>query len=186
MIEPVYDEIARLFASQGHTAYFGENVSQTEHALQSANQAERDGAPPELIVAALLHDIGHLLGGIDDDPAEHGLDGQHEEVGVAWLSRSFGPEITEPIRLHVTAKRYLCRVSSEYFDALSPASKRSLELQGGIFSPEEARAFESHPHFEAAIRLRHWDDAAKIPGLQVPGVDHYRDRIELTRLATAH
>ncbi|WP_422925179.1 phosphonate degradation HD-domain oxygenase [Singulisphaera sp. PoT] len=182
MIEPKYEEIARLFETQGHSAYFGEAVSQTEHALQAADLAEREGASPALIVAALLHDVGHLLGESDIDPADHGQDGQHEELGVAWLNRSFGPEVTEPIRLHVVAKRYLCRVEPGYFDDLSPASKRSLTLQGGIFSAEEAKAFESNPHFEAAIRLRHWDDEAKVPGLVVPGVEHYRDRIEATRL----
>jgi phosphonate degradation associated HDIG domain protein len=172
------DEIVRLFATRGHASYHGEAVSQAEHALQSAHLAEADDAPGPLVVAALLHDVGHLISGHDEDAADQGIDDHHEVAGAAWLSRSFGPEVVEPIRLHVAAKRYLCAVEPEYLLSLSPASRRSLELQGGPFLTEELAAFQAHPHHRAAVRLRRWDDAAKVPGLAVPGLDHYLDRVE--------
>jgi len=181
----VFEEISRLFEARGRDAYFGEDVSQAEHALQSARQAEAEGASDSLIVAALLHDIGHLVGGFDEDVAGRGIDGRHEDAGAAWLARSFGPRVVSPIRLHVAAKRYLCAVDPAYLDGLSPASRKSLGLQGGPASPEEVRAFEDDPDYEAAVRLRHWDDLAKIPGLDVPGLGHYRRRIEAARSESA-
>ncbi len=173
----IVDEIVNLFATRGAAAYHGEEVSQEEHALQAADLAARQGAPDALVVAALLHDVGHLLDGQDEDLADRGLDGRHEEAGCAWLSRHFGPEVTEPIRLHVAAKRYLCAVDPKYRAGLSPASLRSLELQGGPMTPAEVAAFEDGAFFRDAVRLRHWDDAAKVPGLAVPGPSHYRDRL---------
>ena len=173
----IVDEILGLFARRGAAAYHGESVSQTEHALQAAERAEREGAPDHLVVAALLHDLGHLLDGQDEDLAERGIDGGHEEAGCAWLSRHFGPEVTEPIRMHVAAKRYLCAVDRSYLDGLSPASRLSLSLQGGPMSAPESAAFESHPAHGDAVRLRRWDDAAKVPGLDLPGLEHYRDRL---------
>jgi phosphonate degradation associated HDIG domain protein len=179
MMTPIlFDRIARLFSERGDSAYFGEEVSQSEHALQSACLAEREGASDELVVAALLHDIGHLVNGHDEDIADRGLDGRHEDSGVAWLSAAFGPAVLEPIRLHVGAKRYLCAVDPSYRDALSEASRQSLALQGGPFEAAAVAAFEANPHHREAIRLRYWDDAAKVPGLIVPSLEHYRDRIE--------
>ncbi len=172
------DEIFTLFARQGDEAYFGEPVSQTEHALQAAYEAEQEGAPDLLVVAALLHDVGHLLHGEAENIADRGVDARHEEVGEAWLSRSFGPEVAEPVGLHVPAKRYLCAVDPAYAEQLSPASVQSLALQGGPMSEEEVRAFEQHPCSRAAVRLRRWDDMAKVPGLEVPGLAHYRARLE--------
>jgi gamma-butyrobetaine dioxygenase len=172
------DEIFALFESRGDEAYFGEPVSQTEHALQAAYQAESEHAPDTLVVAALLHDIGHLVHGLSEDVADRGVDARHEVVGETWLSHHFGPEIAQPVRLHVAAKRYLCAVDATYGEQLSPASVQSLALQGGPFSPAEVKAFEQHPHFREAVRLRRWDDAAKIPGLKVPDLEHYRSRVE--------
>ena len=106
----IVEEILDLFATKGASAYHGEAVSQAEHALQAADLAEQEGSPDALVVAALLHDVGHLLDGQDEDLAIRGVDGRHEEAGGAWLSRHFGPEVIEPIRLHVAAKRYLCAV----------------------------------------------------------------------------
>jgi len=166
-----------LFARRGAAAYHGEAVSQAEHALQAAELAERDGAPDRLVVAALLHDVGHLLDGQDEDLALRGVDGRHEEAGCAWLARHFGPDVTEPIRLHVAAKRYLCAVSSSYLNGLTPASRLSLSLQGGTMSDLERAEFRCNPAHDDAVRLRHYDDAAKVPGLDVPGFEHYRDRI---------
>jgi phosphonate degradation associated HDIG domain protein len=164
--------------AMGRAAYHGEAVSQVEHALQSAHLAEAEGATDALVVAALLHDVGHLISGHDEDAADQCIDDRHEVAGAAWLSCRFGSGVVEPIRLHVAAKRYLCVVEPDYFLGLSPASRRSLELQGGPFRAEERAAFEANPHHRAAVRLRRWDDAAKVPGLAVPGLDHYLDRIE--------
>jgi [1-hydroxy-2-(trimethylamino)ethyl]phosphonate dioxygenase len=174
----IIDEIIDLFQRQGDAAYHGEAVSQTEHALQSAALAEQQEAPDTLVVAALLHDIGHLLDGQDEDLADRGLDGRHEEAGCAWLAEHFGPKVTEPIRLHVAAKRYLCAVDPVYLAELSPASRLSLSLQGGPLEAEERADFESNPMYHEAIRLRYWDDTAKVPGLRVPGLEYYRARLE--------
>ncbi|HXJ94671.1 MAG TPA: HD domain-containing protein [Terriglobia bacterium] len=172
------DEILKLFATRGDEAYFGEPVSQKEHALQAAYQAEQEGAPASLVVAALLHDVGHLVHQLPEDIADQGLDGRHESAGEAWLARHFPPEVTEPVKLHVAAKRYLCKTDSEYLAQLSPASVQSLALQGGPFSDAEVREFEQHRYFREAVRLRRWDDRAKIPGLNVPGLEHYRPALE--------
>ncbi len=180
-----FDRIARLFSERGDSAYLGEEVSQSEHALQSAHLAEVEGASDELVVAALLHDIGHLVNGHDEDLADRGLDGRHEDFGARWLSATFGPAVLEPIRLHVAAKRYLCAVDPAYCDALSDASRQSLELQGGAFDAAGVASFEANPHHREAVRLRRWDDAAKVPGLDVPGLEHYRRRIEAAAVARA-
>jgi phosphonate degradation associated HDIG domain protein len=174
----IVDEILDLFATRGSAAYHGEAVSQEEHALQAADLAVREGAPDALIVAALLHDVGHLLDGQDEDLAEQGLDGRHEEAGCAYLAGHFGPEVTEPIRLHVAAKRYLCAVDPSYLSGLSPASRLSLKVQGGPMTPAEVAEFEGNAFFRDAVRLRHWDEAAKVPGLAVPGPSHYRGRLQ--------
>jgi phosphonate degradation associated HDIG domain protein len=174
----IIDRILELFAGPGQAAYFGEAVSQTEHALQTARQAEIAGADNCLVTAALLHDIGHLLLGLPEDVAGHGLDARHEEGGAHWLERYFGPPVTSPIRLHVPAKRYLCAVEPSYLAGLSPASQLSLRLQGGPMPPDDARHFEHEQHFAAAVLLRRWDDAAKVAGLVVPGLEHYRARLE--------
>jgi phosphonate degradation associated HDIG domain protein len=170
----VIDEIFRVFREQGSGAYLGEPVSLTEHMLQSASAAERDGAPPRLVAAALLHDYGHFIHELPEDSAEHGVDTRHEEVAHVFLSAYFGPEVAEPIRMHVAAKRYLCATEPSYMEALSPASILSLELQGGPYSPAEVAAFEASPHAEDAVRLRRYDDVGKVPGLATPGLEHYR------------
>jgi len=168
----IVDEILELFKTRGSAAYLGEPVSQQEHALQAARLAVLDGAPHALVAAALLHDVGHRLG-TEDNPAERGVDARHEASGHAWLARHFIPEVAEPVRLHVLAKRYLCAVEPEYMRSLSPASVRSLELQGGPLTMEEARAFEENSFGSEAVRLRRWDDLAKTPGLQVPDTSQY-------------
>jgi phosphonate degradation associated HDIG domain protein len=178
----VVDQLFTLFRQTGNGLYFGEAVTETEHALQSAHLAEQNGAAPELIAAALLHDVGHLLHGLPEDVAVHGIDGRHEDAGAAWLGRYFGPPIVDPVRLHVTAKRYLCAVEPDYHADLSEASQRSLCLQGGPLSPEEVARFEQEPWFHSAVALRRWDDAAKVPGLVVPALDHYRSCLEAVLL----
>jgi phosphonate degradation associated HDIG domain protein len=168
------DEIIRLFETRGQRDYLGEPVSQLEHALQTAYLATAEGASDALVAAALLHDVGHLLGP-EEDPAARGIDAVHEELGGRWLAAHFGPEVTEPVRLHVAAKRYLCAVDPAYQAALSPASVRSLELQGGPMDAAHVVRFEENPYHEGAVRLRRWDDAAKISGLEVPNVRRYTD-----------
>ena len=179
----IVDEIFRVFARRGADAYFGEPVSQQEHALQAAHLAEAANASDSLIIAALLHDIGHLVHGEAEDIAEQGVDARHEAAGEAWLHRWYGAAVTEPVRLHVAAKRYLCATDPSYLAKLSPASVQSLALQGGPFDVAEVREFETNPHYAAAVSLRRWDDEAKIPGLEVPGIEHYRAR--LTQMAQA-
>ncbi len=178
----VTDQILSIFESRGNESYFGEPVSELEHALQCANLAEREHAADSLVVAALMHDFGHLVHGLGENIADAGVDARHEDVGGAWLARHFGPGITEPVRLHVAAKRYLCAVDPEYLRQLSPASNQSLKLQGGPFNSEEVRSFESQAYFREAVQVRRWDDAAKVPGLDVPGLEHFRPRIEATCL----
>jgi phosphonate degradation associated HDIG domain protein len=172
------DCLFTLFREQGNGAYFGEAVTETEHALQCAHLAEQSGASAELIAAALLHDVGHLLHGLPEDLAERGIDGRHEDEGAAWLGRSFGPAVVDPVRLHVAAKRYLCAVDPDYYAGLSEASRLSLRLQGGTMSSEEVQRFEQEPRFRSALAVRRWDDGAKVPGLAVPGLDHYRPYLE--------
>jgi gamma-butyrobetaine dioxygenase len=174
----VIDEIFRVFREYGSEQYLGEQVSMTEHMLQAASAAEHEGAAPRLVAAALLHDYGHFIHDLPEDAAEHGIDTRHEEVAHAFLSEHFGPEVAEPIRLHVAAKRYLCAVEPAYLDQLSAASVHSLELQGGPFSPEEAAAFARSPYAEDAVRLRRWDDVGKIAGLATPELEHYRPVLE--------
>lgn len=180
------DEIFRLFAEKGDAAYYGEPVSQTEHALQAAALAVEADAAETLIAAALLHDIGHLVHGAAEDIADSGLDMQHEAAGEKWLASLFPPSVTVPIRLHVAAKRYLCAVDAAYAAQLSPASRQSLALQGGPFTPEEVRQFEANPYFEQAVRLRHWDDRAKATDCQVPGIEAYREILAKVLKGTAN
>ena len=168
----VTQEIVALYQRRG-PAMYGEGVTQNEHALQAAWLAERAAARPALIAAALLHDIGHLLHNLPEDIAEQGVDTQHEALGSAWLSQHFGPEVSEPVRLHVGAKRYLCRVEPAYFDALSEASKLSLRLQGGPLSAEEATAFAALPFARDAVQLRRWDDEAKCLELETPAFEYF-------------
>jgi len=182
--DPIIDGIARLFAERGGSLYFGEAVSEAEHALQAAAAAERDGATPAQIAAALLHDIGHLLHDLGEDVAQRGIDGRHEDVGATWLARHFGPDVAEPVRLHVPAKRFLCATETDYLDQLSPASRESLHLQGGPFTADEAAAFARHAYAQQATALRRWDDEAKVPGLATPGFDHFRRYLEAARAGT--
>jgi 2-aminoethylphosphonate-pyruvate transaminase len=175
----IVDEIKSLFETYGGSLYGGEAVTQLEHALQTAMLAESEGADAALIVAALLHDVGHLLHDLPDDAPDAGVDDVHEELAYHWLRGHFGPAVTEPVRLHVDAKRYLCAVEPAYWASLSPVSQQSLELQGGTFTAEETRDFEKRPFFEQGVRLRRWDDQAKVVGLVTPSLNHFLSYIHL-------
>jgi [1-hydroxy-2-(trimethylamino)ethyl]phosphonate dioxygenase len=172
------DHVFALFATGGSEAYFGEDVTQLEHALQAAWHVEQHGGDKALVVAALLHDVGHLLHHQGEDIADRGVDTRHEEMGAEALAGHFPAAVLDPIHLHVAAKRYLCFADGHYYDQLSPASKQSLALQGGPMAAAEAKAFLALPHAREAVVLRHADDAAKIPGLQVPALESYREIVE--------
>jgi gamma-butyrobetaine dioxygenase len=167
-------EVFALFDSPMAQRPYDEAVSELEHALQCATLADIEGAPPAQVAAALLHDVGHLVAK-DLVPLDQPLvDAHHERVGARWLSQWFGPEVTAPVALHVAAKRYLCAVEEGYVEELSPSSVRSLEVQGGPMRPEEVAAFESDVHHTAALRLRRWDDAGKVAGLEVGDLERWR------------
>jgi gamma-butyrobetaine dioxygenase len=166
--------IAELFTSQGAREYLGEPVTQAAHMLQAAALAEAAGAAPDLMAAALLHDVGHFTGAVTGHDLMNGVDSRHGATGADWLAQWFGLGVTEPVRLHVDAKRYLCAVEPGYFGALSAASLKTLRTQGGPMSPAETAVFEASPWCTAALRLRRWDDAAKDPTALVPAFGYYQ------------
>ena len=174
----VVDAIFAIYQKRGSGAYYGESVSMTEHALQAACFAQGAGAPPALVVAALLHDIGHLVHDVPGDIADWTEDEHHELIGGAWLARHFGPEVSEPVRLHVPAKRYLLATDAAYFAKLSPASVITLKLQGGPMAAHEVAKFETERFHKDAVRVRQWDDQGKVAGLKTPGLVDYRPLIE--------
>jgi phosphonate degradation associated HDIG domain protein len=165
--------IVDLLEQAGSRRYGSERVNQLEHALQCAGLAESEGADDALTTACLLHDLGHLMHDLGEDAAVRGIDDRHQFRALHMLRRHFGETVLEPVRLHVDAKRYLCAVQPGYWDALSPGSKRSLELQGGVLPPEAARRFIEQPYGRDAARLRAWDDRAKVPGKATPGLDYF-------------
>jgi len=158
------EEIIALYESRGAALYGGESVTQLEHALQCAALAESEHSAPSLVAASFLHDLGHLL----EEQSEC-----HQLVAFAALRGVFGAAVLEPIRLHVDAKRYLCRADPIYWVSLSPASRRSLEFQGGPLDERQAMQFIAQPFAHDAVRLRRWDDLAKVPGKPTPGLDRY-------------
>jgi phosphonate degradation associated HDIG domain protein len=153
------DDIEKLYFSRGGLHY-GEGVTQIEHALQCAEMAQAQGASESLIVAALLHDIGHLFE-TEEAVAQGNFDGRHEAAGAKLLAEFFPESVWRPVALHVAAKRYLCFMEPQYWAGLSQASKKSLELQGGTFSQEQAQAFERAPYWQEAVLLRRFDDMGK-------------------------
>ncbi len=166
-------DICALFDRLGDRMYLGEPVTQLEHALQTAQLAEDAGATSALITASLLHDLGHLLNDQGETPTARGIDDVHQYVALPFLRTLFDNDVLDPIKLHVDAKRYLCATRPEYYDALSQDSKRSLVLQGGIFSIADANAYIGRPGAEHAVMLRIWDDTAKRAGHETPDLSHY-------------
>ncbi|HIC82204.1 MAG TPA: HD domain-containing protein [Kiloniellaceae bacterium] len=181
--------VAQALISQletlGGSRYGGEVVSQLDHALQCATLAHDAGAEDALVTAALLHDIGHLVNPKDEGAAAAGIDAAHETVGAAYLSRWFGPAVTAPVAQHVAAKRYLCQAEPGYYQTLSEESVRSLALQGGPFTVEEAEDFRAGPYAEAALALRRWDEAAKDPAMETPPLRDFEAVIERVLRAAA-
>jgi len=167
-VSAVIDEIFDLFDRFGSEAY-GEDISLERHMLQTAAQAQALGAPPEVVAAALLHDIGYFL-----QSGGEGIGEEHEALGALWLSRAFPAHVTAPIALHVQAKRYLCAVEPAYYGQLSDASRLSLARQGGVMNDDEAAAFARHPDFEAALMLRRCDDVGKDTTVQTQSLDQFR------------
>lgn len=169
------DQVIALLQTSAHQNYIGESVSQLEHALQAGFFAQQKGSDPAMIIAALLHDIGHLL---PDAPsmAEWGVK-DHESLGAEYLANlGFNTRVTDLIRGHVAAKRYLvARGTGKYRERLSPASQATLLWQGGPMSPEEAEQFAASPLFHDLLSIRAFDEAAKQIDLVVPELDTYRD-----------
>ena len=167
------DELFALYETHGHRKY-GEDVTGLDHALQCAQLAFDDGATRELIAAALFHDVGWFLTdeGQGDDVVP--VNGDHAALGARILSPLLGPTVAQPVALHVLAKRWRCTIDPDYFDELSEASQITFIAQGGSLNTDERARFEAHPGFVTAMALRSWDDRAKVPGLAVPGLDHYR------------
>lgn len=170
--------IERTFNSAGGMAYLGEDVTMIQHQLQAGALA--DGCDDAFVVAALLHDIGHVIGHEEGEPDASAaladeIDANHDTAGASWLSRWFGPDVTEPVRLHVAAKRYLVATEPGYLARLSDASVHTLRLQGGPMSVPEMREFEALPYARDAVTLRRFDEAAKDASRDAPGFDTYRD-----------
>ena len=170
--------IAGMFIQRGDSEYGGEAITQVQHALQCAMLAEQADSSPELIVASLLHDIGHLLHDLPDDAPDQGIDDHHENSGYRFLEKHFDPAVSEPVRLHVAAKRFLCTVDPEYLGMLSEPSVVSFHLQGGMMSEDELVEFKHSPHWEDSLQLRKWDDLAKVVDLKTPTVEHFLGYID--------
>src|SRR5215471_15368291 len=181
MSDPLRQELLEIFVGRATKRYGLSAINQLQHALQAAALAEKDEAPAATVLASLLHDVGHMIHQLGENPAARGIADVHEELGAKWLAERFGPEVSEPVRLHVAAKRYLCTVESDYFGKLSPDSVRSLELQGGLMSADEVEQFRANPHHAEAVRLRRFDEAAKDPRAATPDFDHYLRHVETCR-----
>ena len=169
-------DIERLFEARGGEQYSGENVTQLQHALQTAALGEVEGASDALVTAALLHDLGHLLHNLEGTPSMRGVDDVHQYRALPFLHGLFDDDVLNAIKLHVDAKRYLCATRAGYHADLSADSKRSLLLQGGIFSVAEAATFINQPGAQDAVRLRLWDDLAKDPDMTTPPLSHFMQR----------
>ena len=171
----IIDKIINKYQTN-NSLYIGEKVTMTEHMVQTAMLAEQNHSSESLICACLLHDYGHFIIEDPDLLVSKSIDGKHENVGFNFLKDYFKPEVIEPIKLHVQAKRYLCRNKS-YYNHLSNPSKISLKLQGGAMNDEEAKKFTSLKFYKDAIILRKYDDDGKIPNIKMKKIDEYRDLI---------
>jgi [1-hydroxy-2-(trimethylamino)ethyl]phosphonate dioxygenase len=171
--DTIVDFIADIFARRGADSYLGEDVTMSEHMLQAAQLAEQAGADDQVVAAALLHDIGHYCSEFPADAQDQGIDNRHNEAGAAVLAPFFPPQVIDCVRHHVPAKRYLCATDPGYFARLSPASVLTLKLQGGPMDAAEVEAFRRLPNLADIVRLRIWDDEAKVAGRPTPPFAHY-------------
>jgi phosphonate degradation associated HDIG domain protein len=174
----IIDFIFELFTKRGAEEYMGESVTMSQHMEQTAACAVADDAPDTLVISALLHDIGHFVGEHPIDALEKGNDNYHDEVGARFLEPHFPASVTEPIRLHVAAKRYLCATDENYHGRLSDASVNSLNVQGGPMDAQEVEQFESNPYYQDAVKARLYDDDGKVTGLSIKPVTHYREILQ--------
>jgi gamma-butyrobetaine dioxygenase len=174
-VDDAVESIEGVFLSADGMVYLGEKVTMIQHQLQAAALAR--GSSDSLVAAALLHDIGHMLGreGGATEALADDRDAHHDSIGARWLARWFRPDVTEPVRLHVAAKRYLVATEPGYASKLSAASVHTLRLQGGPMSPTEVREFDALEFAHDAVTLRRFDEAAKDPNHEAPGFDTYRD-----------
>jgi 2-amino-1-hydroxyethylphosphonate dioxygenase (glycine-forming) len=185
--EKITNEIMDLYAGYGGNEYAGEKVTQLEHMVQAAQLAEEQGYDEEVILAAFLHDIGHISEAAKGDESEEmsasrRMDGfgikDHEELGAEFLKeKGFSKKVVRLVESHVEAKRYLTATDPAYYAELSEASKRTLEYQGGPMTREEAEAFTQYPLFPLIIQMRKWDELAKIEHKPLPDLQHYRGMI---------
>ena len=175
MSREIIDKIIKKYQTNKNF-YLGEKVTIAEHMIQTAMLAEKNNSPQSLICACLLHDIGHFIIQDPDQLVSKSVDGKHEDIAFNFLKNYFKPEVTEPIKLHVNAKRYLCREKS-YYNLLSKASKISLELQGGKMNNDEAQKFVLLKHHKDAITLRKYDDEGKIPNMKIKNINDYKELI---------
>ncbi len=170
----VVAELGALMAERGRRNY-GEKITIAEHCLLTAAAAAAQGEPDTLVAACLLHDVGHFLDEPDDDYGIH----SHGDLGGDWAAERFGPAVSEPVRMHVEAKRYLCAIEPDYHDTLSPASQYTLAKQGGPMSSEEADRFIAGPHAKDALRLRRYEDErGKRADVDIPDLSHFRPLLE--------
>ncbi|MEX0345007.1 MAG: HD domain-containing protein [Rhizobiaceae bacterium] len=174
----IVDFIGDIFERRGAESYLGEAVTMSEHMLQGAQLAEQAGADEEIIAAALLHDIGHYTNEFPDDAQDRGIDNHHDEAGARVLERFFPAIVTDCVRHHVAAKRYLCATDPDYFGKLSEASVLTLGLQGGPMNQAEVAEFSSNPNLEAIIQVRYWDDQGKVAGHKTPPFPHYAPMLQ--------
>lgn len=180
----IIQRIYEVFDQRGDEMYGKEAVTQRQHALQSGLLARKSGQSAQQIVAALLHDIGHILSDNElPHSTEENLDDQHEERAYEWLKKYFGAAVADPVRLHVAAKRYLCSKYEDYESKLSPTSLKSYYDQGGKMSDSELAAFESEPFYKQALALREWDDTAKDPNRETPVIQDFETELKACLVA---
>lgn len=170
----VIEQIAEIFTRQGAEAYLGEPVTMAEHMLQAAALAQAEGAPEPLVAAALLHDIGHFTGALGAYSPDDVIDRQHDRAGAQMLRGVFPAVVAECVGLHVAAKRFLCATDATYHARLSEASRHTLSLQGGPMTDAEVEAFRRQTHHQDAVRVRLWDEGAKVAGAATPSFEAFR------------
>ncbi|WP_417606055.1 HD domain-containing protein [Oceanimonas baumannii] len=179
----IIEMIEAVFTRHGADSYLGEQVTMAQHMLQAAWLGELQGESDAVVLAALLHDVGHYANKLPPEVLMSGTDNRHQESAASWLAPFFPAEIIEPIRLHVAAKRYLVTVDPDYRNQLSQASIDSLALQGGMMSAREVHEMEANPYLDMAIRVRRLDDQGKDPALTTPDFGHFKVRLDLWLLS---